>query len=87
MRDAHGQWVATTDVAWPALRAVGEVDGRVKYDQLLTPGTSATDALMAEKRRKELIKEAGSWSARWGWAEARDPAALAHRVRTALARR
>lgn len=60
VRDAHGQWVATTDVAWPALRAVGEVDGRVKYDQLLTPGKTAADAVMAEKRRDELIKKAGS---------------------------
>lgn len=87
VRDAHGQWLATVDFAWPELGVVGEVDGRVKYDQLLAPGKTAADVVMAEKRREELIKEAGYWIVRWGWAEACDPAALAHRVRTALARR
>lgn len=71
-----GRVVATSDFGWDDRRLVGECDGRIKYRELLVPGEDASDAVMAEKRREERIREAGYWIARWGWQEAWDPPVL-----------
>ena len=71
-----GQLVATTDFGWEDQRLVGECDGKIKYGELLRPGETAADAVMREKRREERIRGAGYWIARWGWAEAWNPAVL-----------
>ncbi|MDO5735296.1 MAG: hypothetical protein Q4P15_02350 [Propionibacteriaceae bacterium] len=65
--DANGVFVARTDFAWPELRLVGEVDGRTKYGSLLRPGQDPVDAIMAEKRREESIRQQGFWVVRWDW--------------------
>lgn len=70
------RFVARTDFGWEEFRIVGEVDGATKYDGLLKPGQTATDVLMAEKRREAEIRALGWWVVRWGAREASDPAAL-----------
>jgi hypothetical protein len=68
--------VATADFGWEDEGLVGECDGKVKYDRLLRPGETASDAVMREKRREQRIRSAGFWISRWGWAEAWNPAVL-----------
>ena len=72
----HDGWVATTDFGWKQERVVGEVDGKAKYGALLKPGQSPEDAIMAEKRREEEIRQAGYWVCRWTWADAWKPERL-----------
>ncbi len=76
--------VATSDFAWLDERLVGECDGAVKYGELLPEGQSARDAVMAEKRREELIREAGWGVIRWGWQIAWDRQRLEARIRAGL---
>lgn len=84
MFDANGEFVARPDFAWPELRLVGEVDGRIKYGQLLRPGQSADAVIMAEKRREELIRQLGWWIVRWDWNTATHPHALGALLRRAM---
>lgn len=81
-----GHFVARTDFAWLDKRTIGEVDGRAKYETLLRPGQASADAIMAEKRREQAIRQAGWQIVRWGWAQACDPALLGPMLRSALAR-
>ena len=74
--DTNGEFVARTDFGWPEHGLVGEVDGRIKYRELLSPGQSVADVVMAEKRREQRIRACGYWIVRWGWQEANDQAAL-----------
>lgn len=81
--DNDGVFVARSDFAWPELRLIGEVDGRVKYGSLLRPGQDPVDAIMAEKRREESIRQQGFWVVRWDWDLAWRPddlASLLHRA-------
>lgn len=80
-----GQVVARTDFGWPDLRTVGEADGREKYGRLLRPDQEPADAVMAEKRREERIRQAGYWVTRWGWQEACNRAVLGSQLRRAFA--
>ena len=82
---SHG-WVATSDFGWRGQRLAGEVDGKTKYTDLLREGETAGDAVLADKRREEDIRQAGWWVTRWGWAEAWDPAKLARLIRPLLNR-
>lgn len=75
--DADGLLVARTDFFWPEWGVCGEVDGKFKYDQLLQPGQTAADAVMAEKRRDEALRQLGYWPTHWDWATANDRRALA----------
>lgn len=49
------------DFCWKAQRVIGEADGAAKY--------TATDDLVAEKHRQQLIEEAGWRVVRWNWDE------------------
>lgn len=82
--DENGELVARTDFAWPELRLVGEVDGKIKYGELLRPGQSAEAVIMAEKRREEMIRQQGWWVARWDWAIATDATALGNLLRRSM---
>jgi very-short-patch-repair endonuclease len=74
--DGRTYWA---DLAWPALRVLGEADGRLKYDR---PG-----ALYAEKRRQEALERAGWIVVRWTWDELlRTPEVVVARVLAALDR-
>ncbi|SFC42092.1 Domain of unknown function [Nocardioides terrae] len=57
VRRADGSLVGITDWWWPAHRCYGEFDGRIKYGRLLKPGQDPGDAVFAEKRREDEIRE------------------------------
>jgi hypothetical protein len=61
------------DFGWPEFGVLGEFDGRVKYDELLKPGESAADVIMAEKAREQLLQSLHWYVVRWGMADLRDP--------------
>lgn len=77
--DANGEFVARVDFAWPELGLVAEVDGKAKYGDLLRPGQTSADVVMAEKRREERIREMGYWLIRWDWSVANNPEELRRR--------
>ncbi len=85
IHDSNGEFIARTDFAWPDLLLVGEVDGLVKYNDLLTPEQTAGSVLMAEKRREELIRQQGFWVVRWDWGIASDHRRLGQLLRRAMA--
>lgn len=65
---------------------LGEFDGRVKYERMLKPGQEPGDAVFAEKRREDAMRELGFQMVRWTWDELGDPVRLAARIRRALTR-
>lgn len=79
-----GEFVARPDFTWPEAHLVGEVDGKWKYGQLLRPGQSPEDAIMAEKKREEMIRQVGFWVVRWDWETASNPVRLGALLRRAL---
>ncbi len=80
-----GEFVARPDFIWPEARLVGEVDGKWKYGQLLRPGQTPETAIMAEKRREEMIRQLGFWIVRWDWDTASNATRLGNLLRRALA--
>lgn len=80
-----GRIVAESDFGWPDLHTVGEADGKAKYGELLKQGQGPADAIMAEKRREESIRQAGWWLTRWGWLEASNRVMLGNLLRRAFA--
>jgi hypothetical protein len=87
IRAPDGALVGRSDFAWEAERLVGEFDGRIKYGRLLRPGQDAGDAVFAEKRREDAIRDEDWGVTRWVWAELHRPDRLAARVRRARERR
>jgi hypothetical protein len=81
-----GRTIGRVDFWWPEDGVAGEFDGRGKYlDPRLRGGRSAEQVVYDEKRREDAIRsrpEVRSF-ARWGWAEAASPAALAAILRGA----
>ncbi len=86
--DRDGRLVGTTDWAWPEHELLGEFDGRVKYGRLLKPGQDAGDAVFAEKRREDLVREATSFGmVRLIWDDLGRELLTAERVRRQLFRK
>ncbi|MGC3956011.1 MAG: hypothetical protein QM804_19415 [Propionicimonas sp.] len=67
--NANGIFLARVDFCWDEFGVIGEFDGALKYNQLLKPGQSATDAIMDEKQREQLLSDATWWVVRWAWPE------------------
>jgi hypothetical protein len=65
---------------------VGEFDGRVEYGRGLRPGQSPADAVVAEKRRQEALRDLGLEVARWYWDEIRPFDTVAARLWRAFGR-
>lgn len=82
--DDQGEFIARADFFWPQHGLVGEVDGKVKYGELLRPGQTAEDAVMAEKRREGRLRAQGLYLERWGWDVATSPTRLERLLRPAL---
>jgi hypothetical protein len=79
--DERGQLVARVDLAWPGRRTYLEFDGLIKYTRLLKKGESATDVVLREKRREELIFRLTGWRCiRITWADLDRPAATARAI-------
>lgn len=71
------------DLGWPARRVALEFDGLVKYSGEL--GSTAPEAVFAEKRRQDAIEDEGWRVLRATWSDLAAPVDLATRVRRALA--
>jgi hypothetical protein len=56
--------VFRTDMFWPDHGVIGEADGRVKYDGTHGDGLGA---LIAEKRREDILRRRARGFARWMW--------------------
>ncbi|WP_149202127.1 hypothetical protein [Actinotalea subterranea] len=72
------------DLGLVAARLAIEFDGFVKYSGAL--GSTAPEAVFAEKRRQDALEEAGWMVLRVTWSDLRDPDALVRRVRSACRR-
>ncbi len=79
-----GHRLGLVDFWWPEQRVVGEFDGLIKYGRLLRPGQTAGDAVVAEKRREDLIRAEDVRFVRWCWDEIAPFDAVAGRLRHAL---
>ncbi|NLT27203.1 MAG: hypothetical protein GXX90_11290 [Microbacteriaceae bacterium] len=64
--DEHGDLCGRSDFGWPEFAALGEADGRSKYDELLAAGETAVDAVHAEKMRENRMRMLGWQFLRWG---------------------
>ena len=84
--DGHGRVVGRCDFAWPDRRTIAEFDGRVKYGRLLRAGERPGDAVFAEKRREDALRDLGWQVVRWTWADLAHPEQLVDRLRRAFAR-
>ncbi|TQL69465.1 putative AbiEi antitoxin of type IV toxin-antitoxin system [Nocardioides albertanoniae] len=87
VRDESGRVVARLDFAWPEYGVWVEFDGRIKYEELRREGESATDAVLREKRRQEMIEDLTGWRCiRLSWADLAHPERVAAKIRAAFAR-
>lgn len=85
IRDASGRVVARVDFAWPELGVFLEFDGMVKYEKLLEDGQRASDVVVAEKRREELICRLTGWRCiRLVWSDLAAPERTAAMIRRQL---
>jgi hypothetical protein len=75
------------DFGWPELRTVGEFDGWIKYGRLLRRGQDPGDAIVAEKRRDDALRDAGFRVVRWVWDDLDDFDGVVERLLTAFAAR
>lgn len=80
VRRADGSRVGEVDFGWPALRTVGEFDGRVKYGRSLRPGQDLAEVLFAEKRREDAVRAEDLGMVRWVWADIDRFAPVAERL-------
>jgi hypothetical protein len=84
--DNSGRLVARVDFGWKERRTIGEFDGKAKYSELLKPGQTARDAMLAEKRREDLLRDLGWQVVRWIWADLYQQGVIRDRVLRAFAR-
>lgn len=75
-RDWRG-FIGSVDFYWSDANLIGEFDGRVKYtDATMLAGRSASDVLVAEKRREDRLRAKGPRVCRWTWLDLATPATL-----------
>jgi hypothetical protein len=73
------------DFAWPELGVWLEFDGMVKYEALLKPGERASDVVIREKAREDLIRQITGWRCiRITWDDLQHPERTAALIRAAL---
>lgn len=86
--DQQGNFAGRADFAWEELRVLGEFDGRVKYQRdLLRPGQTPEDVVMAEKRRENGFRALDWWVYRWVNSDLADGTAFARRLAAFLEHR
>lgn len=68
--DGLSEW---SDFGWPAVRALGEFDGRVKYtDERYRKGGTVVDVVVREKDRENRFRRQYPNMARWDWWDVRE---------------
>jgi hypothetical protein len=85
IRDRNGNVIARGDLVYAEHRTVVEFDGKLKYGVDLDD-TDPRERLFREKRREDLIRDAGYEVVRVTWADLANPAEIAARIRAAFAR-
>lgn len=85
VRDRSGTFIGRVDAGYPARAVAVEFDGEIKYGPLLKPGQTREDVLREQRRREDALVAAGFVVVRVRWADLDEPAALATRIRDALA--
>lgn len=81
IRDAFNNIVARVDFAWPELGVFLEFDGRIKYEKLLREGERASDVVIREKAREEMICRLTGWRCiRITWADLERPERTAAKI-------
>ena len=69
--------IGNTDFYWRQYRLAGEADGDSKYlDPELRGDRTASEVVVAEKRREDRIRALGEGMTRWPWAVGVNPQAL-----------
>ena len=63
------RFVARCDLGWDELGTVGEFDGMIKYETLLEPGESASEVVVREKQREDMLRQLGWQVVRWVWSD------------------
>jgi hypothetical protein len=85
--DERGVLVGISDFAWPGHGVLGEFDGKAKYGRLLRPGQEPADAVFAEKRREDRLREVtGFVVVRLAWEDLERPVETARRFLRHLGR-
>jgi hypothetical protein len=82
----RGVLVGRADFGWEKFRTLGEFDGKQKYGMLLKPGQSVADAVFAEKRREDALRDLGWQIVRWIWQDLYHPEELRRRLERAFER-
>jgi hypothetical protein len=80
VHDGSGTLVGRTDLGYQEDSTLIEFDGKVKYQKLLRPGQTPSEAVIAEKRREDEIRSAGFAVLRIVWSELATPALLVSRI-------
>lgn len=81
IRDSDGHLIGRVDFLYEQQRTVVEFDGLVKY-----AGDNGREALVAEKRREDRLRDLGFQVVRVTWAELERPVTLRRRLQAAFAR-
>ncbi len=84
--DEVGRFVGRVDLAIKEAALLVEFDGRQKYTSHRHPGQSLDDAVLAEKRREDQLRDLGYGLVRVVWSDLRTPEAVADIVRRAVVR-
>ena len=84
--DDWGQFIGRSDFGWKEQRTLGEFDGKIKYGALLKPGQTERDAVLAEKRREDMLRDHGWQVVRWLWADLYRRDVIKNRLLRAFAR-
>lgn len=86
VRRSDGSLIGRSDFGWEQSRVLGEFDGRVKYGRLLKPGQDPGDAVFAEKRREDALRDQDWRVVRWVWSELDAPLSFRRRLTERLER-
>jgi len=81
-----GRLIARVDFYWDEHKAVGELDGKIKYGRLLKPGQRVEDVIFDEKVREDAVRDLGLQVVRWIWPNLYRTGVLRKRVLRAFAR-
>lgn len=81
-----GMLVGRTDFGWPALRTLGEFDGREKYLRYRREGETIEEFVLREKEREDAIRDLGWQLVRWVWADLFRHGVIADRLLRAFQR-
>jgi len=86
VRDRAGTSLGRVDFAYPAFGLIIEFDGDVKYGELLPPGQTVREVVIAVRKRERRMLEAAFVVIRMVWSDLRDLDGLARRIREAMTR-